>query len=254
MRGVRFASGFFGLHFVFFGLFGVLVRHFRPLLLRFAALAATPILLTGCATPLSALDPAGPAAANIATLWWIMFYGAAVLFCLVLGLLALSLLRPAALAAIRPMHWIIGGGFVLPIPILVTLVVAALLLGETLLPRGTMAQPMRIEAHASQWQWRFAYPGDAATASRDVLHLPAGEPIDIVLTAEDVIHAFWIPRLGGKMDAIPGHTNIIRLQSDEPGIYRGICAEYCGQGHETMGFVVQAHAPADFAAALEGTP
>lgn len=203
---------------------------------------------------MSTLDPAGPAASNIATLWWVMLSGAAVLFALVLGMLAVSFRRPGLIANIKPMHWIIGGGLIMPVPILIGLLIAALLLGEQLLPRRDGVQPMRIEAHASQWQWRFSYPETPGAADSALLHLPAGEPVDIVLTAEDVIHSFWIPRLGGKMDAIPGHRNVIRLQADKPGIYRGICAEYCGEGHETMGFVVEAHATTDFATAIGATP
>jgi cytochrome c oxidase subunit II len=230
-------------------------RHRVPHALRFAAVAATSLALTGCDTPLSTLDPAGPAAGNIATLWWVMLWGAVALFALVLGLLALSFRRPAAIAAIKPIHWIVGGGLVLPVPILMGLLVVALLLGEQLLPRSDGVQPMRIRAHASQWEWRFSYPDAATTAtSSSVLHLPAGEPIDVVVTAEDVIHSFWIPRLGGKIDAIPGHENIIRLRADEPGTYRGICAEYCGEGHETMSFVVEAHAAAAFDAAIGAMP
>lgn len=180
-----------------------------------------------------------------------MFWGSVILFALVLGLLTLSLTRPAALKAIRPMHWIIGGGLLLPVPVLLLLLVAAVLLGERLLPRPGDPAPMRIEARASQWQWRFAYPDNPGAGETEVLHLPAGQSVDMVVTAEDVIHSFWIPRLGGKIDAIPGRENIIRIAADKPGIYRGICAEYCGEGHDIMGFVVEAHAPADFAAALE---
>lgn len=217
-------------------------------------MAATPLALTGCATPLSTLDPAGPAAANIATLWWVMFSGSVVLFGLVLGLLTISLLRPRWIAGIKPMHWIVGGGLILPVPILVGLLFAALLLGERLLPLPGADAPMRIEARASQWQWRFAYPDIAGAVETAVLHLPSGQPVDIVVTADDVIHSFWIPRLGGKIDAIPGRENIIRLEADKPGTYRGICAEYCGEGHETMGFAVEAHEPSTFAAAVEATP
>ncbi|WEK03864.1 MAG: cytochrome c oxidase subunit II [Candidatus Devosia phytovorans] len=234
--------------------FAVWLGHVVSRAVRFAAFAATPLALAGCATPLSTLDPAGPAASNIATLWWIMFWGSVVLFALVLGLLTTSLLRPRLIAQVKPMHWIIGGGLIMPIPILLGLLFAALLLGERLLPLRGADAPMRIEARASQWQWRFAYPDHPAAGETEVLHLPAGEAVDIVVTAEDVIHSFWIPRLGGKIDAIPGRENVIRLEADKPGIYRGICAEYCGQGHETMGFVVEAHAPADYASALEARP
>jgi cytochrome c oxidase subunit 2 len=203
---------------------------------------------------LSSLDPAGPAAGNIATLWWVMFWGALLLFALVMGLLALALLRPATIASVKPGHWIIGGGLVMPVPILLALVIAALLLGERLLPTRGGVQPLRIEAHALQWQWQFRYPDRPGAAPTDILHLPAGEPVDIVVTAADVIHSFWVPRLGGKIDAIPGHTNVIRLQADKPGVYRGICSEYCGEGHETMAFEARAHDPADYAAAVRGAP
>ncbi|MBS3849558.1 cytochrome c oxidase subunit II [Devosia sp. BSSL-BM10] len=245
MLGHRLGRRLFVLDFI---LKTVAFGHCRIPLPKFAALAATPLLLSGCATPLSTLNPAGPAAANIALLWWVMFWGAVVLFGVVLTLLTLSFVRPDWISAIKPRQWIIGGGLVLPVPILIALLVTALILGESLLPRQNGAAPMRVQAHASQWQWQFSYPG-TDLLSED-LHLPAGEPVDIVVTASDVIHAFWVPRLGGKIDAIPGHTNIIRLQADEPGIYRGICAEYCGEGHERMGFVVEAHAPDAFSAII----
>ncbi|UXN74056.1 hypothetical protein N8D56_01640 [Devosia sp. A8/3-2] len=74
----------------------------------------------------------------------------------------------------------------------------------------------------------------------------------MVVTAADVIHSFWVPRLGGKIDAIPGRRNVIRLEADEPGIYWGICAEYCGPGHDTMMFRVEAHPLADYLQLREG--
>ena len=139
----------------------------------------------------------------------------------------------------------------MPIPVLVLLTGTALVFGEQLLPKGDV--PVRIEAHAQRWSWTFTNP-DGRVAEDETLHMPAGEPVDIVVTAEDVIHSFWVPRLGGKIDAIPGRINTIRLMADEAGSYRGICAEYCGEGHETMGFEVQAHAPADFPAIIGATP
>ncbi len=183
-----------------------------------------------------------------------MFWGAVVLFVLVMVLLALSYLRPSLLAAIKPIHWVIGGGLVLPVPILVGLLIAALMLGEQLLRKPGSLAPTRIEAVASRWEWRFRYPEVMGSAESETLHLPAGEPVDIVVTATDVIHSFWVPTLGGKIDAIPGRINVIRLQADKPGIYRGICAEYCGEGHETMGFAVEAHLPADYASVVGGAP
>lgn len=216
--------------------------------MKIAALAATPLALAGCSGELSTLDPAGPRAANLATLWWVMFWGATALFALVMALFTLAYLRSDLVARLTPGQWIVGGGLVLPIPILVLLTGTALVLGEQLLPRDEA--PVRIEAQAQRWNWSFTYPGGVVVPG-ETLHMPAGVPVDIVVTSADVIHSFWIPRLGGKIDAIPGHANVIRLEADAPGIYWGQCAEYCGEGHDGMQFRAQAHAPADFAALVE---
>lgn len=178
-----------------------------------------------------------------------MLAGSVLLFALVMVLFALAYLRTDWVARITPMQWIIGGGLVMPIPILVLLTGTALVLGEQLLPRGEA--PIRLGAHAERWTWNFTFP-DGRPMSGETLHMPAGMPVDIVVTAEDVIHSFWIPRLGGKIDAIPGHTNLIRLQADEPGTYWGQCAEYCGTGHDGMFFRVEAHTADDFVTMMEG--
>ena len=104
---------------------------------------------------------------------------------------------------------------------------------------------------ARQWQWEVSYP-DTGVRLRDELHIPAGAAVDLHLTSEDVIHSFWVPRLGGKLDMFPGRTNVLRLQADEPGLYYGQCAEFCGTGHAHMKFTVRAHAPDEFDAWLEG--
>jgi cytochrome c oxidase subunit 2 len=213
------------------------------------ALGATPLLLTGCTGALSTLDPAGPRAANLATLWWVMLYGSALLFALVIALFAMAYMRPAWVTRITPAQWIVGGGLVLPIPILILLTGTALVLGEQLLPRGDA--PLRFGAHAERWQWTFTYP-DGREMSDDVLNVPAGRPIDVAVSSKDVIHSFWVPRLGGKIDAIPGHENRIRLEADEPGTYWGQCAEYCGPGHDGMWFRIEAHTAEDFTAQMEG--
>lgn len=215
---------------------------------KFVALCATPLALAGCSGELSTLDPAGPRAENLATLWWVMFWGSVVLFTLVMVLFALAYLRKDWIERVTPGQWIVGGGLVLPIPVLVLLTGTALVLGEQSLPHGEAA--LEIEAHASRWQWSFTYP-DGRTMPDQVLHMPAGQPVDFIVTAEDVIHSFWIPRLGGKIDAIPGHTNIIRLEADRPGTYWGQCAEYCGEGHDVMFFRVEAHEPEAFAQLME---
>ncbi|KQT46146.1 hypothetical protein ASG47_12340 [Devosia sp. Leaf420] len=224
------------------------MRHWVVSLSKISALAATPFLLAGCGGELSTLDPAGPRAANLATLWWVMLWGAMGLFAIVMALFFLAYFRTGTLSRLKPGHWIIGGGLILPIPVLVLLTGTALVLGEQLLPRGD--KPLRIEVTAERWQWRFGYP-NGTTSEEQVVHIPAGQPVDFAVTSADVIHSFWIPRLGGKIDAIPGHTNLIRLEADERGTYWGQCAEYCGEGHDIMFFRVEAHSPEDFAALME---
>jgi cytochrome c oxidase subunit II len=206
---------------------------------------------SGCAGPLSALDPAGPAADAIAMLWWIMLAGSAVLFLGVVGLFGLALLRPAWLAGISARNWIIHGGVTMSSIVIVLLLIAAFTLGERLIARPLDNAPLTVQANGRMWVWEFSYPdapGEGMTT--DVLHIPAGEVVDVVVTSSDVIHSFWSPRLGGKIDAIPGHENVVRLTADRPGTYRGVCAEFCGIGHAGMDFVVIAHPPEDYEEAL----
>ena len=205
--------------------------------------------LTGCSGPLSTLDPSGPAAATIATLWWVMLSGAGVLFALVLVIFLLVLRRPGWGSGVSPARWIVLGGLVLPALILLPLVAYALFAGERMLPLPTHA-PQRIEAEGGQWTWTFRYPDHGGVTTTNVMHVPAGTPVDVVVTSTDVIHAFWVPRLAGKIDALPGHVNRLRIQADQPGRYEGQCNEFCGLGHATMRFVVIAHPPEDYAAAL----
>ena len=80
----------------------------------------------------------------------------------------------------------------------------------------------------------------------DELHIPVGEHVELRLTSADVIHSFWVPELSGKLDALPDGTNTLVLEADEPGTYRGVCAEFCGLHHADMGFVVVAVPAAEF--------
>src|SRR5207244_32633 len=80
------------------------------------------------------------------------------------------------------------------------------------------------------------------------IHVPVGEPVKLKLSSSDVIHSFWVPKLAGKMDVIPGQTNIVWIKADAPGIYRGQCAEFCGFQHAHMAFEVIADPPEQFAA------
>jgi cytochrome c oxidase subunit II len=198
--------------------------------------------LAGCSGPLSTLDPAGPSAAAIATLWWIMLAGATLLFVLVLALLFAGFVRPGLGRGISPRVWLVGGGLVLPAFVLTPLMVVGLWSGEKLLFRGE-TPAVTIDVTARQFEWQFSYRNEDGTSahSLNVLHLPAAMPVRLEVRSDDVIHSFWVPRLAGKIDAIPGHTNVIVLSADAAGTYRGACAEFCGRDHTAMLMEVQVH-------------
>ncbi|TVP70943.1 MAG: cytochrome c oxidase subunit II [Rhodobacteraceae bacterium] len=204
------------------------------------------VLTAGCAGPLSTLDPAGPVAGQIAWLWWAMLAGAGVLTLLVLVLVAMGFggLRPVAARV-----WTHRLGLWFSLGVLSVTLGAGLWVGERILPRGDAVE---VTAHSFQWGWRFGHPDGMGgwIAAEGVLHIPAGEPVDVVVTSADVIHAFWVPRLAGKIDAIPGRENRLRLQADAPGIYAGRSAEFSGVGYAGMTFTVIAHAPDDWPAAI----
>ena len=223
--------------------------------------------LAGCTESLSIVHPAGPAAATIATLWWVLLAGAAVIFGLVMALLLLALRARAAndpaensLVETAPdpaadLHherrWIIGLGLVFPVTVLSALLAYGLVIGDRLLPHKT-PDLVTVEAEARQWAWRFAYPGLPGRETEGVLHIPAGRPVDVRITTVDVIHSFWVPRLAGKLDAIPGHVNILRLEADAPGDYAGVSAEFSGTGYADHRFTVTAHDAAGWSAFVAG--
>jgi len=214
--------------------------------MRGALVLMLPLVLAGCDSPLSTLTPAGPAARDIAGLWWVMLGGAAVLTLLVLVLLAMAFGPPRQVRARVWTHWL---GLGLSFPVLGAMLAAGLWVGERVLPRDDGA--LQIKVHAVQWFWEFTAPSpDGPVTTRDRLILPAGEPVDLIITSSDVIHSFWVPQLGGKMDAIPGRENRLRLQADAPGRLAGQCAEFCGVGHAVMRFEVEVVEAGDWEEAL----
>ncbi len=215
-----------------------------------AVAAALSVALAGCAGNHSALDPAGPSAEAIATLWWIMLAGSAAIFLATSAALAVVWWRPRSLGSRPSRILILWGGLILPSVILVALVLSAFALGERLIAPSGSAAPLRIEAEGRRWVWEFRYPEAPGLSTIDTLHIPAGREIEFAVTSADVIHGFWIPRLGGKIDAIPGHENRIRLVASRPGTYGGVCAEFCGIGHASMRFTVVAHPAKDYDAVL----
>jgi len=119
--------------------------------------------------------------------------------------------------------------------------------------RAGATAAVRIEVTGELWWWRVRYldaSGKPVFETANDIRIPAGEWVEFVLKSDNVIHSFWIPELGGKLDMIPGHVNRLRVRALDAGRYTGQCAEYCGAQHANMKFDVQAMAPDAFQAWL----
>ena len=200
----------------------------------------------------SVLAPAGEAAARITSLSWLLIAGATLIFVFVMVLLVAALRGRQQVRPVSTRLWIIGGGVAFPLVVL-----TALLAWTMARTPGWMERPppgamiVGITAHMWWWEVRYRDPasGREVTLANE-LHLPAGKPVWLGLSSPDVIHSFWVPALGGKMDMVPGRVDQLMVQADRPGSWRGQCAEYCGEQHARMALHVVAHAPADFDAWL----
>jgi cytochrome c oxidase subunit 2 len=113
------------------------------------------------------------------------------------------------------------------------------------------ANPVRITVEGHQFYWQFNYPN--GTRSINDLHVPAGEVVLLTVKSYDVVHSWWIPQLGGKIQAIPGKTNHIWFKADRAGTYYGQCAEFCGIYHEAMAARVIATTDAEFQSYVSST-
>jgi cytochrome c oxidase subunit 2 len=198
--------------------------------------------------PPPVLDPHGPFSNTVTTLAWVLIALMVLIFLLVCAAMWVALygsdgLR-AKLGGERVVKWF---GLVLPAGVLFLL----LAWGTTLVAGMTTIRgdELRMRVSGNIYWWRVSYldaAGREVLADANELHIPVGRPVVVDMVSEDVIHSFWVPKLGGKMDMIPGRTNRLKLQADKAGSYGGQCAEFCGGAHSLMGFVVVAHEPADW--------
>ncbi|MBC8089652.1 MAG: cytochrome c oxidase subunit II [Phycisphaerae bacterium] len=149
----------------------------------------------------------------------------------------------------------VAAGIIAPTIILGIVLVATLraLSALTPAPLGIADLPaageLAVEIGGKQYWWRIRYldaqPSQVFETANE-LHIPIGVPVQVRLRSEDVIHSFWVPGLHGKMDLIPGRMNVMTLQADHAGIWRGQCAEFCGMQHTKMAFTVIAESAESF--------
>ncbi len=214
-------------------------------------------LLAGCGGDQSALDPKSDQSRAIADLWWWMLVAAAIVLggAVVLLLIAWVRRRSEGFPFVGKSERLSVGlvvtfGIAIPIVSLIALfVVANLSVAEKTDAPARGSTSMTVEVVARQWFWEVRYPGSRAVTANEI-HIPAQTRVNLVARTADVIHSFWVPRLNRKIDMVPGRTNRILLYADDPGAYRGQCAEFCGLQHAHMGFIVFADPPSRFRAWL----
>ncbi len=198
--------------------------------------------------PPPVLDPHGPFSNTVTTLAWVLIAMVTLIFVLVCAAMWVALYGSDELRAKLG-----GEGVVKWFGLIVPAGVLFLLLGwgTTMVAGMTTIRgdELRMRVSGNLYWWRVSYldaAGKEMHADANELHIPVGRPVVVDMVSEDVIHSFWVPKLGGKMDMIPGRTNRLKLQADKAGVYGGQCAEFCGGAHSLMGFVVVAHEPAEW--------
>jgi cytochrome c oxidase subunit 2 len=221
---------------------------------RHTVAVATMLALaaSGCSGIQSMLSPRGREAAEIHPLLVTAFLTAVAVLALVTALTALAVwggARWRARLGREPL--VVGGGIVFPIAVLTGLLVYGLVVLQAGAGRSEGVAPT-VTVVGKQWWWRVVYaaPDGGEVVSANELRVPVGQPVTVRLESADVIHSFWVPQLGGKLDMIPGRSNVLTIEASAPGPTRGQCAEYCGGAHALMAFYVVALPPAEYAAWL----
>lgn len=196
------------------------------------------------------LQAAGESARAIATVSWVLIAGALAIFAAVMGLLARALRRRPG--PVRARLWIVGGGLVFPAAVLAALFAWSLPMTpawKPVPPPGALV--VAVTGHLWWWDVRYRDPTTGAEVrTANEIRIPAGRPVVLALDSADVIHSFWVPQLAGKMDMVPGRLQHLLLSAERPGIYRGQCAEFCGEQHARMALHVVAMESAQFDAWL----
>jgi cytochrome c oxidase subunit 2 len=180
-----------------------------------------------------------------------MFALAAGVYVTVGGLILYGIIRgrrqPDSPSQLKENHFIVIGGVIAPALILA--VVGVTTVTTTAALRKPSSLPVRIEVVGKLWWWQVTYVDDGFVTANE-MHIPAGQPIEVGLDSDNVIHSFWVPQLAGKLDTIPGQHNVLRFTASTTGTfpsrYRGECAEFCGIGHAQMAFVVVVDSPGDY--------
>jgi cytochrome c oxidase subunit 2 len=200
------------------------------------------------------LDPVSPNAATIRSIFLVVLLISLAIFVVVVTLIGLSLVRFRSNGGALPrqafgshtaeIFWTLP-----PLLIVLSLGVASarLIYSISVMPLQQVSptMPADIVVVGHQWWWEVGYPRAGAITANEI-HIPIGKKLCVQVDSADVIHSFWMPQLGPKVDMVPGQHNFLWLEADRAGTYDGACSEFCGDQHAWMRFIVVAEPEAQY--------
>ena len=209
--------------------------------------ALTAMAGAACEGNQSMFNPKSGAADSIANLGWLLFGVGGIVYLTVMAALAWALIRKRRPdddlpETTRRLGKVIAVGVAVTTIVLVSLTASSAWVARGLgAPAGAGAIHITVVGHQWWWDFQYRYPtASSLLSSPNELRIPVSVPVVLAVQSRDVIHSFWVPNLHGKRDLIPGETTHLLIQADEPGVYRGQCAEFCGHQHARMAFTVVA--------------
>ena len=228
-----------------------LLRYLIPALCLVAALFP----ITVAAVDVSPLNPAGPNAQEILNIYIGIFWIAMAVLVIVGGLLVYAALRFRRRDDTEPPQ-VHGNARLEIVWTAIPVLIVTFLFIRTALNidyvRNGPPPNLTVQVTGIQWAWSYKYPN--GKTSNGTLTIPVGQVVELQVTSKDVLHSFWVPRLGGQVYAIPGEKNHGWIEASKPGTYMGQCNELCGLGHYGMGIEVDAVSQTDYQAFLAGKP
>lgn len=207
------------------------------------------------------LHPAAPQGAHIEWLYWVIFWICFVVYVLMI----IGYTRAAAKSksdAIYPLpvfedkegdqraKWAVGTAVAVTVVTLFVVLVLSVVTGKKAAGLSSK-NPVTIQIIGHQWWWEVVYPNpqaDQTVTTANEIHVPVNTPVVVLTNSMDVIHSFWAPNITGKRDLLPGYSSAFWFNIEQPGMYRGQCAEFCGLQHAHMGFSIIAQSVDEFQA------
>ncbi len=210
------------------------------------------LAVTGCGGNQNTVHAESHPQHEIANLFWVLLVASSIGFALIVFLLFLGWLRrtkeelPGGIGETGATKLVLGLGVALPIVLLSILFVWSdvFVMRSTAAPAAGSSQ-ITVHVIGHDWWWEVRYDGTPVVTANEI-HIPTHTRVTVVGTTADVIHSFWVPELNRKIDLVPGNTNRVLLEANDPGRYRGQCAEFCGLQHAHMAVLVVAEPKATF--------